>query len=1021
MLLTIRTKIFALLLMAFAITLCMTAYSSRYLIMQGFQSVEDKLARNDVKRVHEAVFNELEKLASYTIDWACWDDSQSFILNATDEYISSNLTKETFKNYGVSFALFFNKHGKSVVTRSYNSQKDTLGEPSPELLSHFTPKSPLLSVPNATTIHKGIINLSGEMFLFVAHPILTSNFTAPINGVLILGRPLDTSLLESLVATTGVDFSMQKTGSGTLPSPRNEKSPATLEYFENHILSELLFTDYRGHDAFRLLIKSPRTVSQLGNKVTVFTIILLLLVGGLLAAFIVYILEKHILTRLKNLREQVVRAEFRPDETKIFLEGSDELTDLAKVISKMRQAIGQKEQFLTEALDSLGVGIIMVDPDTRTILDANHFALSILKVERENIIGKACKKFICPDKSGDCPAMDQPKNGNVRTCGIVDSTGKHIPIVKSVQKLEKDGKTMFLESFMDLSELEKAQRELRVSKDRYQALFMNTGTATAILGDNYSLVFVNTEGAKLLGYDLSEFEPGMLWTQFVAPECLPQVIKIHKERRNNPSVAPKRYESRVLKKDGEVRDVMVTVAMLPESNEYILSLVDISDHKAAEEKLVFQALHDPLTHLPNRTLLHEKVLQSFKNSDRTGQLTGLLMLDLDRFKHINDTFGHSLGDQLLTHVAKRLQSALREKDTVARFGGDEFVIVIDDAQEIEDVMLVAQKVISLFETPVHLFGKSLYLGLTAGIAMYPKDGTTPDELIKHADIAMYRAKEMGKNTFAVFSDEMNAGVRQKLHLESDLRDALALNQLVLHFQPQIDLETRTVFGVEALVRWQKPDGALVPPAQFIPVAEETGLISQLDMWVLENSCRTGMVWQQQQLDIRVSVNFSTRLLHQKDIVDKVLDILNQTGFPANRLTIEITETALMHDVTSSLNTIKTLREHGVNFSLDDFGTGYSSLSYLRTLPIRTLKIDRSFIRDLGTDTPDAASLVKSIIGLATNLGLGVVAEGVETIEQQNFLVEHGCVRIQGYHYSPPLPEEKVLEWIQEFSSATPAA
>ena len=1009
---TIRTRILTFLFVAFAITLYATAYSSRYVIMQGFQAIEDELARSDVERVREGVANEFEKLASYTLDWACWDDSHAFVLDGNEGYISSNLTKETFANFGLNFMLYFDKERKVVYARSYDSQQNTLVDASPELLAHFAPDSPLLSVPTVKTIHKGIINLSGKLFLLVAHPIITSEYIGPINGVLVMGKPFDEALQKSLVATTGVDFSMKVVDPAVPFSSRKNNVPNKFEYSKDHILSELFYSDYRGYDAFQFLVKSPRTVTKLGDKTTAYTLLLLLFVAGMLASFIFYVLEKHVLLRLKSLREQVVQAECESNETEIFLEGADELTDLAKVINEMRQAIGRQEKFLTEALDSLGIGIVMVDPEKRIIVDANHFALNMLKVNREGIIGKTCKKYICPDRSGNCPVMDQHKNGDLRTCGIIDSVGNHIPVFKSVRKLEKDGKIMLLESFMDLSDLEKTQRELRVSKDRYQTLFMNTGTATAILGDDLSLVFANTECANLLGYELSELESGMLWTQFVDPLSLPYVKKIHRERCLNPSRAPKRYESRACRKDGEVRDVMVTVAMLPESREYVVSMIDISEQKAAERKLIFQALHDPLTRLPNRTFLEERLLQSFTKSDQTGKLTGLLMLDMDRFKQINDTFGHSLGDQLLVQVANRLQAAVREQDMVARFGGDEFVIVVDDISKVDELVLNAQNIISLFEKPIHLGGKSLYLGLTVGVASYPIDGTAPDELIMNSDIAMYHAKEMGKNTYAVFSDEMNKGVRQKLHLESDLREALALNQFILHFQPQIDLKTGTVFGVEALVRWQKPDGALVSPAQFIPVAEEAGLISQLDMWVLETSCRAGKGWHQQQLDLRVSVNFSARLLHQKDIVERVVEILERTGFPADYLTIEITETTLMHDVTQSLRTIKALREYGISFSLDDFGTGYSSLSYLRTLPIQTLKVDRSFIKDLGADDPDAASLVKSIIGLATNLGLRVVAEGVETLEQQEFLVNHKCFQIQGYYYAPPLPEEEALAWIR---------
>ena len=433
---------------------------------------------------------------------------------------------------------------------------------------------------------------------------------------------------------------------------------------------------------------------------------------------------------------------------------------------------------------------------------------------------------------------------------------------------------------------------------------------------------------------------------------------------------------------------------------------DITDHKRLEEALAHQAFHDSLTGLPNRTLLLDRIRQALRKASREGCLMGLFLLDLDDFKHINDSFGHQLGDQLLIQTAQRLTSNSRQADTIARLGGDEFMVVIEDAASIDALTRLAEGLLAHFTKPFRVKGKELHMGVSVGLAVFPMDGKDPESLMKNADLAMYKAKEKGKNTYSLYTRDMNDQVLKRLTMEGDLRRALSRDEFFLCFQPKVDAATGRLAGMETLLRWNSPNGGMIPPDEFIPVAEDSGLIVQMDHWILEQACRQAQRWREMgHEDLHLAVNLSARHLHLANLPEVVEDILNRVGYPPDRLELEITETALMKNLDTSLILLRQLNELGVRLAMDDFGTGYSSLYYLKNLPIQTLKIDKSFVDDLGTGHGDAEVLVKTMLSLASNLGLEVVAEGVETREQYQFLKGHDCRYIQGYLFSPPLLRE----------------
>lgn len=446
--------------------------------------------------------------------------------------------------------------------------------------------------------------------------------------------------------------------------------------------------------------------------------------------------------------------------------------------------------------------------------------------------------------------------------------------------------------------------------------------------------------------------------------------------------------------------------------------IDITERKCFEEQLAYQATHDFLTGLPNRNQLHDHLEQSLSYEFHHKGSLALLLLDLDNFKVINDTFGHPSGDLLLKDVAEKLKHELRQYDTVSRLGGDEFVILISDTDRNLDIGRIAERILDIFDTPIEIKGQEVFVTASIGISIYPSDGENADILLKNADAAMFHAKKKGKNNYQFFTEAINTDVHERLAMETRLRRALEREEFFLHYQPRVEMSSGRIIGMEALLRWRPEAGKVVPPAEFIPLLEDTGLIVPVEEWVMRTACMQNKAWQEAGLPaLRVATNISTRHFSQENLPDKVAQILCETALEPQYLEIELTESIIMKDIAESIRKLDCLKEMGVTLSIDDFGTGYSSLSYLKRFPIDVLKIDRSFIDGIPGDINDA-TISTTIIVMAHNLKMTVVAEGVETEEQLSFLTKNRCDEFQGFYFSKPLNVEEFTEFIQGQEKAT---
>ncbi|NIY75528.1 EAL domain-containing protein [Thalassospira sp. HF15] len=611
---------------------------------------------------------------------------------------------------------------------------------------------------------------------------------------------------------------------------------------------------------------------------------------------------------------------------------------------------------------------------------------------------------IDPEKP-DSAAIDIPANHARNELGLILQTTRGL--------MERVSST--------LERLLETQQKVRDRESRLSAIVQNVADGIMTITPNGHIVEYNAATKEILGMMRDESPKGRTLHEFLMPRAIPLLEHSLEElaaQAPSGETVEKRFTLPIIRADQKEIDISIALRLIPDSATPLMTAVinDITVRKRYEEQLVYMANHDTLTNLPNRSMLENslsKALQNHKDNaaERVGA-TAILFIDLDRFKLINDSLGHDVGDLLLKAVALRLQKVIGRQEIVGRLGGDEFLIIIPDLKETQDAVILSQAVLDALAPAFDIKGRVLFVTPSIGIALYPSDGEDFPALMRNADTAMYSAKSSGGGTYHFFTKTMNESAMARLVIENDLREALVKDEFELHYQPKVDLRTNRVCGLEALIRWKQPGRGYISPMQFIPVAEETGLIGKIGEWVFREVCRQIAEWDAQSIPATpIAVNLSPRQLIEGRITETVSRILSETGTPAARIVLEVTETAMMQDIKKSTTILEELRHLGLKIAVDDFGTGYSSLAYLKRLPINTIKIDRSFVRDVTIDTDDAA-ITRTIIAMGHNLGLKVVAEGVETNEQMQFLRECNCDEVQGFLIATPLPPGEVVEFVR---------
>lgn len=679
---------------------------------------------------------------------------------------------------------------------------------------------------------------------------------------------------------------------------------------------------------------------------------------------------------------------------------------------KAERAVKRSEKLFRSYFDHLPIGTALTT-ESQYWLRVNDNLCRQLGYSVDELMAMHWSDVIHPNEQEDDRLLSEKlSRGEIDSyqqdrCMIrKDGSATYARITKSAIRDDKGGLDFFVAAIEDINERRRSEGEMR----QFYQVFDSISEGIMITDINAVIVAVNPAFTKITGYSQEEAlgrSPSFLHSGRQKPEFYEAMWKQINE------TGWWRGEIWNRGKDGEVFPEWLTISVVKDKSgkvvNYVSAFADITPIKRATAELEHLAHHHPLTNLPNRLLLNARLQHSLERAKRNNSLVAIMFIDLDRFKHINDSLGHKTGDEVLRIVAERLTSHVRKQDTVAHQSGDEFMVVMEELHQPQDAANQAHHFLEGLTHPMEVDNQELYIGASIGIAMYPQDGTDVDTLVRNADAAMYEAKAQGRNTYRFYTQQLTESARERVSLDSRLRRALEQEEFIVYYQPQIDLASNKLIGCEALIRWQHPDEGMISPARFIPMAEESGLILPIGEWVLHQACQDMASWRKQGFDAgRVAVNLAGRQLNQSNLDSFVECTLKQTGCKPQWLELEVTENFLMQKSQNSVMILENLQKMGIELAIDDFGTGYSSLSYLKSLPIDKLKIDQGFVRDITTDPNDEA-IVCAIIALGHSLQLKVIAEGVETEAQKNFLYFKGCDQSQGYLHGRPMPADEFVE------------
>ncbi len=747
-------------------------------------------------------------------------------------------------------------------------------------------------------------------------------------------------------------------------------------------------------------------------------LIMTTLLFTVIAAWLVVSLVRMLVRPLNRITEASAQLAAGKPLPVLDFKRSDEIGALARTFQHMvervisrERALAESEELTRKVIQSAGDGIVIIN-EKGVIQSVNEAAMAIFGYKQEEMEGNNVSKLMPePHRSNHNGYLERYMQsgvsdaiGSMRELQGQRQNGELFPLELVTTEVIHGSGRLFVGMVRDISNRKKEEQELRLASQ-----VMESSLESIVITDaGHNICAVNPAFTEITGYSAEEVighNPKMFSSGRQDKDFYQQMwADISQEGSWQGEIWDRR-------KNGETYPKWMSITGLKDSNgditHYVSIASDITERKLSERRLEQLAHYDALTGLPNRMLLQDRLHHGINLCKRSHSHLALLFLDLDRFKAVNDNYGHEVGDQLLTAVAERLQGGIRESDTLARQGGDEFVIMLSEVHEPSDAGKVAEHLIESLQAPFHIDGKECFIGVSVGIAIYPDDGDTPDELARKADAAMYRAKETGGDSYSLYDQLIGEQTRRRLQVENSLRYAVTKNELELHYQPLVSLQTGKVVAVESLLRWQHAELGDISPAEFIPLAEDAGLINNIGHWGITQACEQFRRWCEQGVKLeRLAVNLSPRCLLQPGLPEYIETLLKDNHIPASALELELTETTVMEYSGQAARFFETIENMGVRLAIDDFGTGYSSLAHIKQLPIHVLKIDRSFVRDIGLDSNDR-EIIRGVTALAHGLGLEVVAEGVETMQQFEFLKSLDCDLLQGWLYMPAVSGEEI--------------
>ena len=1017
---------------------------SATVLVRPFLQIDSDAARRDAERARDAISEDIRVLDTVAGDYATWDETCTFVETRNASYITRNLADGALMNLGVETIAVTDASHRVVFSKSMDLERGVARSTSKEFLDQLRPGSPLVDRLQSRGRAKGVLLLRAGPMLVASRPILTSNGQGPVRGAVIMARPLNTASLREMASLTHLTLSLHRWDEPSLPgSLRAALAPVSgsgeavaLPRDSGPMAGYVVLADIAHKPVLVLRAEGPDRVYKLGQASVRYFLGIFVLSGMMVALVALMLLENNILVRLGRLSSTVKSISTSSDlSVRVSDRGEDELSQLAGAMNGMLSALEQSQHELRASEERYRA---FVEQSSEAVWRVEfQQPLSISAGEEEQV--EHILRYGTLVEANDVTAR---MHGHQRAEDVIGMTfaelfrtpkvpeyvrafirgGYRVTDVITEHPLADGGTQYLLDHVVGIVEHDHLirawgiQRDITMQRRREAQLRMQTSAINAasdeviITGFDGRIEFVNPaferetgfSAGEMMGKDSHCLESGAHDQAFY--DELWSTVRSGKSWQGE--MISRRKDGSSFTADTIVTPVKNDKGMI----EHFVSIKrDITEKKAYEEQLDRLAHHDSLTGLPNRLTLSNRLGLRLAHAREHGEMLAVMFLDLDRFKFVNDTLGHSAGDHLLKLAAERLVGLLRGVDTIARTGGDEFMVILSGLSSTRDAAKIAQRVLDGFSDPFLVEGHEIFVSTSIGVSFYPADGADTETLVKHADAAMYRAKEHGRNSCQFFTRSLSEAANERMTVERRLRQALSRGELEAHYQPRMDVSLRSTLGAEALLRWRQPDGEMIYPSQFIPIAEETGLIVPITEWVLHTACSQNKSWQAAGLaPITVEVNVSAHQLHHNDLISAIRRVLDETGLDARSLGLEITESALMRNPESAIRALQKLRDMGVRLFIDDFGTGHSSLSHLKRLPVDAVKIDRSFVSGV-TVNPDDAAIVSAIVAMAHSLKLTTIAEGVENMDQLDFLRAIGCDEIQGFLISPAVPASEFTQ------------
>ncbi|PQV64718.1 PAS domain S-box-containing protein/diguanylate cyclase (GGDEF) domain-containing protein [Abditibacterium utsteinense] len=1030
----------------------------RPLVLREFSRAESDVAIRRLQRTREVWNYGQNEFASNFIGWAAWNDMYDFVSNNNAEFRVAELNDQSLSASRADFVGIVRNDGTVLFARLF-ANKSTRGSSTipPSLSRYLKVGSPYLRHENAVDIQAGLLVLPSGPMMVASLPVTTSNRAAPVSGTLLIGRyMLHLDWMRYIEATDQATefraFSSDLPANFAAAAAHLGKGEPFFLQPENggEMAGYFVINDLGGAPLGLIRVGSPMEIMPRANLTLSYFTLLMLGCGVLLLILALLPVEKLVLARVARLNSVVDAVRTSGDLTQRVEEhGGDELSQLGANINRTLaalQAIATRQkrserlyQQMAETALSAGDAYFVWQAgqeflDWHGDIDAllgyapggmkrtqkawlQHIhSVDQGKVVRSCARGLALKQVVrvefrvirCDGTTRHWMIRGKPlaseklaseEQGSIQTASLDDSA-----------PLGSSGAPRLLAVCIDITARKLAEEALRQSEERLQRIFDTAADAIVIADNDGQITFANEAAARIFGLSREEITARTIDDKAWEYAALdggpfdPSENPFSRVRATGDPVYEVQYG--VASADGPRVIVSVNAAPLLDArgnfSGMVASFADVTERRTLEARLQYQAFHDALTGLANRSLLRDRLEHALIQRGNGDNPIAVLFIDLDNFKYINDSLGHAAGDELIVEIGRRLKVSLRAGDTAARFGGDEFVVLLESVDSPHYVIQVAERLLDSLREPFNLSGREVFTTPSIGIAFSTGQYDHPDELLRHADAAMYEAKRLGKARYEVFQSSMSTSALNRLEIENDLRRALQKNEFFLHFQSKWNLETHELCGFEALVRWQHPQRGLVSPGDFIPIAEETGLIVPLGFMVLKSACEQAKLWSADlEKPIFMAVNVSARQLQLPEIVPLVARVIKESGFSPSCLILEITESSIVERTGAMLDTLNSLKALGVKLAIDDFGTGYSSLAYLRAFPFDYLKIDRQFVTNVHEEGGNGV-IISSMITLAHALGLRVIAEGAEQIEEVAHLRHLGCDMAQGYYFGRPM-------------------